>query len=262
MIKVQTFPSKKALQVELYNHGVKTGILSVGSDSKTIKGVKYGYHTGVLYMHPNYKICPASKAAACDVSCLNTAGRARFLPAIGIARQAKTDLFQTKPELFFAALIDEISRNVKKYKDEFVVRLNGTSDIAYEDIILDTENGVGTIFDLFPTVQFYDYTKRLNRVVKKLPSNYDLTLSWSGARASYAESVMYYANKYNKRVAVVFENKNFPEYFHGRKVVNGDETDLRFLDDHNVVIGLSAKGKAKQDATGFVYRSTKLIAVA
>ena len=32
---------------------------------------------------------------------------------------------------------------------------------------------------------------------------------------------------------------------------SGTETDLRFLDEQNVVVGLLAKGKAKKDTSGF-----------
>ncbi len=34
----------------------------------------------------------------------------------------------------------------------------------------------------------------------------------------------------------------------------GDKTDLRFTDPKGVIVGLYAKGKAKQDASGFVVR--------
>ena len=52
-------------------------------------------------------------------------------------------------------------------------------------------------------------------------------------------------------VAVVFKNE-LPEYWNGFKVINGDDTDLRYFDPVNVVIGLKAKGKAKKDVSGFV----------
>jgi hypothetical protein len=35
-------------------------------------------------------------------------------------------------------------------------------------------------------------------------------------------------------------------------VFNGDDSDLRFLDPKNSIIGLYAKGKAKKDTSGFV----------
>ena len=45
-------------------------------------------------------------------------------------------------------------------------------------------------------------------------------------------------------VAVVFGVKNvneLPTTYKGYKVINGDETDLRFLDEDNVVVGLKYK---------------------
>jgi hypothetical protein len=45
-----------------------------------------------------------------------------------------------------------------------------------------------------------------------------------------------------------------PEFWHGYKVINGDDTDLRYFDPENVVVGLKAKGDAKKDQSGFVVR--------
>jgi hypothetical protein len=50
-------------------------------------------------------------------------------------------------------------------------------------------------------------------------------------------------------VAVVFDT--LPQKWAGVTVIDGTETDLRFLDDKFVVVGLKANGKAKKDATGF-----------
>jgi hypothetical protein len=52
-------------------------------------------------------------------------------------------------------------------------------------------------------------------------------------------------------VAVVFRG-SLPETFKGYKVVDGDLTDLRFADEKNVVVGLTQKGQAKKDESGFV----------
>jgi len=54
-------------------------------------------------------------------------------------------------------------------------------------------------------------------------------------------------------VAVVFDK--LPETWHGFKVIDGDDDDLRYLDMGGVVIGLKAKGKAKQDTSGFVVKT-------
>ena len=53
-------------------------------------------------------------------------------------------------------------------------------------------------------------------------------------------------------MAVVFRSKVLPTHWQGFPVINGDENDLRFLDPKGVVVGLTAKGKAKTDTSGFV----------
>jgi hypothetical protein len=58
-------------------------------------------------------------------------------------------------------------------------------------------------------------------------------------------------------VGVVFRDRNFPAQYLGVPVIDGDETDLRFLDPPGVVVGLSAKGTAKMDESGFVVDSTR-----
>ena len=46
-----------------------------------------------------------------------------------------------------------------------------------------------------------------------------------------------------------------PKKYKGFKVVNADDSDLRFLDGDNIIAGLLAKGKAKNDYSGFVLDS-------
>lgn len=224
-------------------------LLSVNVDTKTIKSNKAGFLTGILYLAPydlsGVNLCPFAKAAQCHVACLNTAGRGNF-SNVKSARLRKAKLFnENKPE-FFAQLIDDINklkRQAKKKNLQAVVRLNGTSDIEWENIKV---AGEYTIFDLFPDLQFYDYTKSPNR--KDLPSNYDLTFSYSGVESFIKFNRQALAN--NMRVATVF--KIIPSEFLGRQVINGDDHDARFIEDKNLVIGLKAKGKARQDKTGFV----------
>lgn len=97
---------------------------------------------------------------------------------------------------------------------------------------------------IFPDVQFYDYTKRANR--RDLPANYHLTFSLSEDNDERAQIAL--ENGLN--VAAVF--RALPETFLGRKVVDGDESDLRFKDERGVIVGLKAKGDARKDTSGFV----------
>jgi hypothetical protein len=104
------------------------------------------------------------------------------------------------------------------------------------------------IFELFPDVQFYDYTK-ISKRDTSIP-NYDLTFSYSGTKAfrPFVEQAL----QNNMRMAVVFRSKDLPEYFMGKRVITGDDSDIRFTEPQNVVVGLYAKGKAIKDTTGFV----------
>lgn len=225
-------------------------LLSVNVDSKTIKSNKAGFLTGILYLAPydisGVNLCPFAKVAQCHVACLNTAGRGGFDERVKSARLRKAKLFnENKPE-FFAQLIDDINKlkvEAKKKNLQAVIRLNGTSDIEWENIKV---AGEYTIFDLFPELQFYDYTKSPNR--KNLPANYDLTFSYSGVESFIKFNRQALEN--NMRIATVF--KIMPAQFLGREVINGDDHDARFIEDKNVIIGLKAKGKAKKDLSGFV----------
>jgi len=117
------------------------------------------------------------------------------------------------------------------------IRLNGTSDIPWEKFkIRDNKN----IFELHPTIQFYDYTKNYIRFEKELPKNYHLTFSMS--EINKAKSLELLGKGHN--VAMVFGIKDvnqLPTEYLGYKVINGDESDLRFLDDKNVIVGLKYK---------------------
>jgi hypothetical protein len=123
-----------------------------------------------------------------------------------------------------------------------VFRLNGTSDLSFEKYEVE---GAKNIFALFPTVQFYDYTKVLGRKVADI-KNYHLT--FSAADGNDADVNRAIAQGMN--VTVVFDK--IPAEYKGKTVFNADETDLRFLDPKGVVLGLKAKGRAKKDTTGFV----------
>jgi hypothetical protein len=127
-----------------------------------------------------------------------------------------------------------------------LVRLNGTSDIRWEGVR--DANGKN-VFERWPDVQFYDYTKIANR--HGIPANYDLTFSWSGHGAfpAYAQRAI----SAGMRVAVVFRDKGtIPAEFMGMRTIDGDDSDIRHLDPRGVVVALYAKGQAKRDASGFV----------
>lgn len=229
-------------------------VLSIASDAKTIKGSKLGFLTGILYLAPSdisgHQVCPMAKLAQCEAACLYTAGRGAF-NSIQRARIAKTKRFFEDRDSFMNDLeysIKGLIRKAEKLGLTPLVRLNGTSDIAWENIPF---KGFNNIFEAFPNVQFYDYTKIPTR--KNIPANYDLTFSYSGVSSFKKAIVKAHANEKLARIAVVFDKQeNFPDTFLGRTVLIGDNSDVRHLDSKNSIVALYAKGKAKKDTSGFV----------
>lgn len=218
-------------------------------NAKTPKGEARGYLTAIMYLAPSNEsgvvnTCPrASKG--CKAACLYKAGRGVMRP-VQTARVNRTLLYHANPDLFVKKLKEEINAAINKSKRLNMtpcIRLNGTSDIAWEETVYN-------VIQSYPDVQFYDYTKRPERFETLLPANYHLTFSLSESNEKHARRVL----ELGGNVAVVFRNE-LPKTFWGYKVVNGDETDLRFLDSKGVIVGLKAKGKARKDVSGFVKES-------
>jgi len=221
-----------------------SSLLSIGNDAKTVKGEKLGYRTAILYLAPHTlgggkTICPFS-TAGCREVCLYSAGRGAF-SNVEQARLRKTAEFLGGPiaqQEFITNLKTDITRFVEKTLDDKMipcVRLNGTSDIRWEDGF--------HIMDLFPDVQFYDYTKYPPHMRKNIPPNYHLTYSYSGDDPSRDKWVGLWMDR-GVNVATVFSH-DLPDTFMGYPVLDGDVSDLRFLDAPGHIVGLKAKGKAR-----------------
>lgn len=210
------------------------------NNAKTIKGEKRGYTTYILYLAPHKQnskgvnLCPkASKG--CAKACLFNSGAARF-NRVQNGKINKTEYFLADMKGFMTQLDGEISKikekHFKKGDNQFAIRLNGTADFRFENLIVrDGKN----IFELHSDVQFYDYTKIAKRM-GAMPENYHLTFSRSEENQDEVIGVL----NGGGNVAVVFE-KDLPETYLGYPVINGDRDDLRFLDGENVVVGLKYK---------------------
>jgi hypothetical protein len=220
-------------------------VLGMSVDAKTKKGLKKGFLTGIMYFAPaklsGIEVCP-SRSLGCTSACLFTAGRGRFY-SITRQRVIKTLAFHFNQQRFIEVIKKSIRSLLVKAKNKGlipVVRLNGTSDILWER---NTD-----ILQTFPNVQFYDYTKVAGRFNFPIPSNYHLTFSMSENNELMAASVL----KKGFNVAIVFRTTEYPTDIVGYEVINGDTTDLRFLDKKGCIVALKAKGKAKKDVSGFV----------
>jgi hypothetical protein len=243
---------KNPYKTILQNEGLPYKTLLGTSSTKTVKGEKLGFLTAILYLTPDDNICSMARLAGCMEGCLYSSGRGAF-NSVQNARQAKTDFWYANQRAFllsFCADVWSLHRSAAKHNQKLLVRPNGTSDIPWENFkVLDDQ----TIFQLFPDVQFYDYTKHPSRnLVGKTPDNYDLTYSFSSITPKPI-SIKGLTNKNNSRVAVVFQRKeDIPQSFRSWEVIDGDDTDVRHIEPKNVVVALYAKGKAKKDHSGFV----------
>jgi hypothetical protein len=218
---------------------------------KTSKGEKLGILTGILYLAPakisGYEVCPM-RSAGCTAACLYTAGMGAF-SNVQQARIKKTKMFFEQREEFFKLLHKDIKSLIAKAKKENLtpaIRLNGTSDINWVRF---------KIFEQYPEVQFYDYTKMLNHLTKDV-DNYHITFSKN--ESNDVDCKIALERGYN--VAVVFNTKkgvSLPPSWNNYPVYDGDDTDVRFYDPDNHVIGLRAKGMAKKDNSGFVININK-----
>ncbi len=220
------------------------------SNPKVYKNMKQGVSTIPHNLAPHksggFNTC-AQASLGCIKACLNTAGNPVYLKGKLKARHNRTQAFYRARKAYIALMAFEIQSHVRKAESlgyKAAVRLNTTSDIQWESVYFD--NGK-TLFDLFPAVSFYDYTKIQKRLLgKAMPSNYHLTFSKSESNDTSVDAVL--ANGGN--VAIVFDK--LPDTYKGFPVINGDLTDYRPSDKRGVIVGLKAKGEAKVDQSGFV----------
>ena len=231
-------------------------LLSIEADAKTSKNSKFGYLTGIQYLSPwktsGVNLCPMAERAGCIESCLYETGRGAFA-SVKLARLNRTKLYLNNPPEYFKQLVTEIKALIKKADKrglKTLVRLNGTSDIRFENVGFTFEDTYyRNIFEFFPDVQFMDYTKIPNRVksqngLSNFPDNYNLTFSYSNKPGF---------EKYNQRaldngntIAVVFEDqKTMPLTFHNKPVLSGDDNDLTFTKPKGSILGLYAKGSKR-----------------
>jgi|TARA_R100000479_G_C6379034_1_gene200293 hypothetical protein len=194
-----------------------------------------------------YNVCPMANRVLkkennqnksdCSKVCVAHNGNGNY-SNVKKARIRKTKLFFENKDLFMEQLVFDIFKAINESKNKGfkpTFRLNAYSDIKWEKIKINSF-GNATIFELFPNITFYDYTKNLNRLV---PSNYELTYSHWGNWEHTKSQI-----KNGLNVAMVFDKRHeLPAKYQGIKVIDGDKTDLRTTenDGKNVIVGLRAK---------------------
>lgn len=225
---------------------------SVNSSAKILKGEQINLDTFVIYLAPfnssGHNTCPLAtngteEKPGCVQLCLNESGRVILDTAGTIlkARINKTNFFYSNRAEFVAMLAHEIAKaktKAEKTGRKFCVRLNGTSDLSP----LTFKHPIGlNILELFPNLQFYDYTKVPNRfkLLEKY-KNYHLTFSFSGHNWADCEQIL----KNGHNVAAVFnvkKGKELPKSYKGFTVIDGDINDYRPADPLGCIVGLRFK---------------------
>jgi hypothetical protein len=235
---------------ELNSYKAVKNLLSKGATNT--KTAKNDLETFILYMAPadqvhGLNLCPFA-SPGCKASCLYSAGRGRF-SNVQESRMNKSKFWGYNRANFYIQLANELLKihdKAIKQDKQIAVRLNGTSDIDHLDL-LRRYSGIDFLESFYDNLLFYDYTKNYNHIKKYIGSTYKITFS----RSETNENDAYLTLKNGGNVAIVFKDE-LPQFWHGYPVINGDETDLRYFDPVNVVVGLKAKGDAKKDLSGFV----------
>jgi hypothetical protein len=242
--------------------GVIMRILSNGMTNAKTKKNSEKYLSAIFYGAPadtsGRNVCPNS-TPECRRFCLFKAGMASVYPSVNAARTRKTKLFFENRAQFLELLFKDLSaleKRAKKLNKTPVVRLNGTTDLPWENIKTIFGNNV---FQAFPNIRFYDYTASIQRIerFKRCPiPNYHLT--FSRKENNHADCIK--ALKLGFNVSVVMHPDNGPiETLDGFPVINGDDSDLRFLDVGPAWISLTPKGWLKKSDSEFMYRTSREI---
>ena len=238
--------------------------------------------TAILMLMNTPKACPA--AGSCRSVCLITSGNPIYLDNKIKCRIRRNNAFMSDYSIFLRYLVVNCFRHYAKNReaDKVGFRLNGVSDYAWEDLNVkltaeDTDyikkafniyiepirygsviEAVQKAIDLNDnklirnSVQFYDYTKRIDRNFDKCKKlNYHLTLSHGSKHDTFKKALelgLNYACAFNLK-----KSQDLPTKFEYRgkllNVIDGDITDARFTDDNKTtnIIGLHFKIVVNKD---------------
>lgn len=236
--------------MDLIKYFEKKALLTDGkSNTKTAKNNMKSYYLSLQPTDLNSKkenLCKFS-TKECRTACLQFAGRQSFDNVVQ-SRSRKTEFFVQHRREFLHKLWQELY-DLDRKGGKIAVRLNLLSDLDWEQEFT-AVLGKPCSLELFKNIQFYDYTKDHFKVMRNRLRNYNLTLSYSGHNWKHCELAL--KNKV-ANVAVVFK-KVVPSVWNGFTVVNGDQSDERFLEGKGVIVGLKYK-----TPKGVKYEKTKFV---
>ena len=240
------------------------------------KTEKSKVQTYILHLSPadtsGINVCPG--AGNCRKICLHFAGNPVYMNNKAAARIRRTLAYAADPKRFARLILCAIlSKLAKNPGEPIAIRLNGTSDIAWENVdfaitpafaqfcrvkfgaILPL--GTRNIFEAFnfmrdntgENVTFYDYTKVKHNWAECQRLGYHLTVSYDGADNIANSKIIRDALSNGVNVAAAFNIKrgqSLPSswMFQStiREVIDGDLTDYRPDDGYKgAIVGLRFK---------------------
>ena len=229
-------------------------LLGINSSTKIEKGKKIDINTAILYLAPdttvtgrrkssksktlftNKTICPNASRNGCSKDCLATSGRLGMING-QLAQIRRTLYYLYHNESFMIQLQSEIDKYHKKYGDSLAVRLNGTSDLNWSKLIARN-----------PGIQFYDYSKLRNMIVRNKNKNHHYTFSGS-MYSDYSRKELKKAVDAGLNIALAFNTKGtkkdtlrIPKKLFNKKLIDFDITDVRFKDKKGSIGFLKRKG--------------------
>lgn len=271
-----TINSRAKLPADLASMGKQYKISYRDLLSTNPKTEKSKVQTYILHLAPastsGVNVCAG--AGNCKRICLHFAGNPVYMANKQAARIRRTLAYAADPQRFARLIICAILGKLAKHPGETIaVRLNGTSDIPWEnvDFTIDLEFatfcrrkfgvdlpiGKRNIFEVFnyisanggPLVVFYDYTKIKRNWAECKRLGYHLTFSFDGHDNKQNLKIAASALSAGVNVAAAFNIKRGKElpkfaYLGVRKlsVVDGDLTDYRPGDPQGYsIIGLRFK---------------------
>lgn len=248
------------------------------SDGKDVAKLKHGaeelrIESVGLYLAPSdtvegLNLCPAA-SPDCRTDCLFNSGLAERFRSINEQRKARTEFFRDQYEAFMYLLVQDLERlerSADKHGTWPAARLNCTSDVNW---INRRANRGGRLYDdlfqAFPDIQFYDYTKLPSAITYKrhgmIPANYHLTFSLSEINDKVALRAI--EAGFNVAVPMRIKKGAPPATFSGYPVIDGDKHDFRFLDPKGGhIVALSPKGQIAKNHldSGFIKEIDYVIA--
>ena len=280
--------SKEVYNTFAKSRGMKSAPSLLHGNMKTKKSSGEGVYTVGLHLAPHslggmkgFDVCPKA-SSECKANCLGTtAGGNRIFHDNALsAKMFRTQFVAKHPEHAARIMDHEITKHKAAAKEKNMlpgVRLNVTSDLSWE-------HHAPQLFEKHPDVQFYDYTKMPNRVMKSFaqpkgkehfnehghPKNYHLSISHTGTGHDESNdkdtinvlehggvsAMVFQKNKGGKMPTHVMDMSTGKKY----PVTHGDHDDNTFdrhstlgkthgKKGHGVVSGLLLKG-VKNEAAG------------